>query len=526
MAHLSLSWANVAIVLSLCLGSISYGYDFSIISTTVGQPTWYAYMGLTTDPTQASLYSYSNSIIGTIFGLFSAGAIFGGLFVGWFSDAHGRKKSLLSAAVINIVGGALQAGSVHVGMFIVARFITGFAAAMLVALVPVYIAEVAPPAIRGLLVGQHGAFFLVGYTVAAWVAVGSFYSANASFNWRFPLSLQALWPLLLCFFVYWLPESPRWLVSKGRPDEAWKILAKLHYDPKDPEQLFAREEFFQITSQCAADKASYGDVSLLHLFTKPHLRKRTLVATLVMWASPANGAIVIYSNIVVLVAGLGFDSADSLLLSAGWITLACVGNFANAFYLDKLGRVRSMVIGYVGCIVFVIIEAAIVAEYGGTTNKAALSAGVAMLFGFITFYGGFVDTTIYVYCSEIFPTHVRAKGMGWSIAVFFLGNLPFLESSTTGYATIGWKYYLLFIILPALNVGLLIYFCPETKGLSLEEINGIFEDKVAVRLTNLTEEERRDLDSRILDGVVGKDPQAQAPERNNVEKSAEVTLDE
>lgn len=76
-------------------------------------------------------------------------------------------------------------------------------------------------------------------------------------------------------------------------------------------------------------------------------------------------------------------------------------------------------------------------------------------------YAGFVDTTVYVYCSEIFPTHIRAKGMGWSIAIFFLSTLSFLESSATGFATIGWKYYLLFVILPSINVVLLWIFCPE-----------------------------------------------------------------
>lgn len=165
------------IVLSLCLGSISYGYDFSVISTTVGQPSWYAYMGLTADPTQAALYAYSNQIIGTVFGLFSAGAIFGALFVGWVCDAYGRQKSLILAAIINLLGAGLQTGSVHIGMFIAARFVTGFSAgkssnfeeqpkqhlmltylAMFVTMVPVYIAEVAPPATRGLLVGQHGTF--------------------------------------------------------------------------------------------------------------------------------------------------------------------------------------------------------------------------------------------------------------------------------------------------------------------------------------------------------------------------------
>ncbi|CAK7213055.1 hypothetical protein SEUCBS140593_001718 [Sporothrix eucalyptigena] len=390
--------------------------------------------------------------------LWFAGAIFGALFVGWLCDRYGRRPALMVAALINVVGGALQAGSVHIGMFIAARFITGFSSSMFVTLVPIYIAEVAPPASRGLLVGQHGAFFLIGYTLAAWVGVGSFFAKSEAFNWRFPLSLQVLWPLLQLCFVKWLPESPRWLVSNGRKEEAWAILARLHYDPKDPEQSFAHREFAQITQQIALDKSTYGDVGYVDLFTRPHFRKRTLIGALVMWASQANGAIVIYSNIVSLVAGLGFSSTDSLLLSAGWITLACVGNFTNAYFLDKLGRVRSM---------------------------TALAAGVAMLFGFIVFYGGFVDTTIYVYGSEIFPTHIRAKGMGWCLSIFFLSTLPFLESSATGFATIGWKYYLLFIILPSINVVLIKLFCPETKGLSLEEINGVFNDQVAMQLTHI-----------------------------------------
>lgn len=84
-------------------------------------------MGLTPDPTQASLYAYSNQILGAVFGLFSAGSIFGGLFVGWYSDSYGRKRSLIIAGVINIIGGALQAGSAHIAMFLVARLVTGFA---------------------------------------------------------------------------------------------------------------------------------------------------------------------------------------------------------------------------------------------------------------------------------------------------------------------------------------------------------------------------------------------------------------
>jgi MFS family permease len=117
-------------VLALCLGSLTYGYAFSIISTTLGQPNWYAYFDLTTDPTEAAKYAYTNRITGACSGLFSVGGMIGALLLGWMSDARGRKMSLVVATVISLVGGALQAGSVHIAMFLVARFVTGVGVGM------------------------------------------------------------------------------------------------------------------------------------------------------------------------------------------------------------------------------------------------------------------------------------------------------------------------------------------------------------------------------------------------------------
>lgn len=115
------------IVLALCFGSLTYGYDFSVISTTLGQPGFYAYFGLTASAENAKLYAYSNQIIGAINGLFSAGGCFGALGMAWLCESKGRKMALYVACVFGIVGGALQAGSVHIAMYMVARLITGIA---------------------------------------------------------------------------------------------------------------------------------------------------------------------------------------------------------------------------------------------------------------------------------------------------------------------------------------------------------------------------------------------------------------
>lgn len=131
-------------------------------------------------------------------------------------------------------------------------------------------------------------------------------------------------------------------MTHGRSEEAWEILARLHYDPKDASQTFAREEFYQISSQVAMDKAAYGDFTFLDLFRKSAFRKRMLISALIMYMSQTQGNLVIYSNIVSLVVGLGYNNVQSLILSGGFISTGCVMSFVNSTYLDRLGRVRSM----------------------------------------------------------------------------------------------------------------------------------------------------------------------------------------
>jgi MFS family permease len=112
-------------------------------------------------------------------------------------------------------------------------------------------------------------------------------------------------------------------------------------------------------------------------------------------------------------------------------------------------------------------------------------------------FAGFCDTTIYVYCAEIFPTNLRARGMGWSVAVFMVATIPYLESFTLGVSKIGWKYYLIFIIMAVVLVPVIYLCCPETKGLSLEEINGLFGDEVLVQLTHITTTEHAALQETL-----------------------------
>jgi len=490
---------NLVIVFALCLGSLTYGYTFSIVSTTLGQPSWFEYFDLTQDPTKPR-YDFTNSIIGTMNGLFSVGGFFGAIFVGWACDFLGRKKTLLVATPIAIVGGVLQGGAVNIEMFLVGRVFGGFAVGILVVLVPLFQSEIAPPATRGFLVAQHGVILVLGYSLAAWVGVACYFSGSPGFQWRFPLCLQCVWPLALLILTPFLPESPRWLLMRDRNEEAWKITLRLHSGGDSVESgaaVFANEEFYQMSTQVRADKVRAAEETVWTLFTKPSYRKRMICAFLTMFGAESTAILVVYNYSVLLYEGLGFKGSLPLILAAAYVTVAMCGNYINSLLIDRVGRVKLLLIGFSGCLISLCFEAAMVATYVGTTNHAGLDAGVFFLFLYITFYGCCVDANTFVYCSEIFPTHIRSRGLAFALAVLFLSTIAYLEAAPTAFAQVGWKYYLPFIILTSINIPLIWWLFPETKGLSLEEIGAVFGDEVVVHLTDLTDEERKELDKVI-----------------------------
>lgn len=127
---------NIRVILVLTLGSFTFGYAYSVISNTLGQPGFISHFNLD------SSTSYANAITGAINGVFCAGGICGALLVGWMCEARGRKQTMNLGALTTVVGSAVQTGSVDVAMFLVARFITGWGIGMMVVLIPIYQAEI------------------------------------------------------------------------------------------------------------------------------------------------------------------------------------------------------------------------------------------------------------------------------------------------------------------------------------------------------------------------------------------------
>lgn len=158
------------------------------------------------------------------------------------------------------------------------------------------------------------------------------------------------------------------------------------------------------------------------------------------FASQSSGVLVINNYQILLYNNLGLYGWLPLLLYTIFSAWGALSNWVNSLILDRLGRVPVLTYGLVGCISVMAVETALVASYASTSNKGGNAAAVVFLFLFIMFYGGTQDASGYVYCSEIFPTPVRAQGLGICIAGLFATALVYTQVYPTASANIGWKY--------------------------------------------------------------------------------------
>jgi MFS family permease len=279
---------NVLILIFVGLGSISFGYSASVISITLGQPSFLEYFHLDTRPDAANLEATMN-------GLYQAGGVIGALSLPIVADKYGRKAAIAISAILIVVSGAFMAGSTNMGEFIFFRFISGAGSFMILAAVPIWMTEVVPSKFRGALVDIHDVLVVSGYTIATWVGVGCYYWNDPhGRQWRVPFAIQVFFPICLLAGLYWVPESPRYLVMNGRVEEAKLILDKLHSDRSDPDNTFARSEFYQIQKQIMIDRTL--DNSWIHIIKKPSYRKRAFLAIGTCGIIQCSGILVINSK--------------------------------------------------------------------------------------------------------------------------------------------------------------------------------------------------------------------------------------
>ncbi|KAH8892299.1 MFS general substrate transporter [Thozetella sp. PMI_491] len=463
---------SICVILFITLSSAAYGYAGSIIATTLTQPSFFEYFELETRPD-------ASTIIGLMNALYYVGGIIGSFTSGWSCNRFGRKITVICGNILILLSGALLAGSVHIGMFLAFRVMSGCGSFIILSSVPVWVAELSPPKIRGILTDIHAVFMMLGYTIACYCGL-AFYFVEGNNQWRGALSIQTVLPVIILCGIRWMPESPRYLISKDRIEEARKIIFRMHSHPSDPEGLFAKWEFYQIRKQIELDKTfatSYVDI-----FKQPSMRKRALITVFLEFCLMSSGILVILNYGSIIWKSLGFNTVQILNFQCGFQLTGLVFNVVAMSFVDKIKRPHLIAGGFFATALVMAGETALQRFYLGSGERGGLIACATLILLFQVSYSLFLDGPTFFYVAEIWPSHVRSQGFAIAMATMSVTNLMWLQAAPTAFNSIGWRFYLFFICIPVVGSGIVLLFFKDTLHKPLEEIAAIFgdQDMVAV----------------------------------------------
>lgn len=255
---------------------------------------------------------------------------------------------------------------------------------------------------------------------------------------------------------------------QDRFDEAHEVIKRLHRTKGDPRDSLARKEFYQMKKQVELDRQIKTTTSRWEIFRTPANRRRALVGYLLMWNNQFTGILVIANYGILLYTSLGLTKYWPLLLSSILVTTTFPGNIICSLYVERFGRRRFMLIGLTGITVCLACETALLANFLEGHNRAGQIATIVFIFLFVTpFWSTFMDASMFLYVSEIFPTHIRSQGMAISMMGFYLADVIILVAGPIALNNIGWKFFLVLLINTFFHVFFVYFMCPETKGRSL-----------------------------------------------------------
>eukprot|EP00250_Pteridium_aquilinum_P026353 c32885_g1_i1 orf=19-1611(+) len=490
----------IACTVTATVSSTLLGYDMGIISGAL----LFVAQDLKLSIFQQEVLVGSLSLISMV----------GGAAAGWLSDAIGRKRTMAVASAIFFAGALMMGFAPSYAILMVGRVISGVAVGFALMIAPVYSAELSPAAVRGSLVSMTEIFInfgiLLGYVVSF-----AFQSLPTHLSWRLMLGFGAIPSVVLAAGVLVLPESPRWLVTQGRPEEANKILLKTCNGDKEEVKLRLSEimetsgldgilnagmdtvrpdELARFKE--AASKVKQGEgVWKELLFAKGALRRMLIAAFGVHFFAQACGidATVYYSPVVFHEAGI--HSKMGLLGATVLVGVIKFSFIFVAFYLlDRVGRRPLLLVSGCGmmlCLLTVAVAfictgqnsasgdsiVAVNVHKTASVGKAGAGITIAAICAYVAFFSVGFGPVGWVFASEVFPLRVRAQAVG---AVIVLNRtvggtiaLTFLSMSK---AITPAGVMFLFAGLAACSMAFVYGVVPETKGRSLEELTRSLED--------------------------------------------------
>ncbi|KXS97755.1 hypothetical protein AC578_3201 [Pseudocercospora eumusae] len=459
-----LNWAITAVAGS---GFLLFGYDQGVMS---GLLTGTAFTKQFPEIDTTDTGNGSSSLQGTVVAIYEIGCFFGSIFCLFAGERLGRRKCIWLGCVVLSIGAALQASAYGISQMIVGRIVAGLGNGINTSTIPVWHSELMKAEKRGKGLSIELAINIFGVMTAYWVDYGmSFVDNEAQF--RFPLALQILFAVVTFTGLLFLPESPRWLIAHDRFDEARDVLSRIRLKSDAEDSVSA--DLAQIHHAIEEERAAAAGNSFRALIKDggQRFRYRTLLGIGGQFMQQISGInLITYYAPVIFQQSVGLSHSLSLLL-AGFNGVAYFfSSLPSIWILDRLGRRKLMLFGCIG-------QACCMAILAGTVYANDTAPGIVatvMLFLFNFFFSIGLLTIPWLLPAEYAPLAIRTKAASLASASNWIFTFLVVEITPVSISSIGYKTYIYFAIFNACFLPLIYFFYPETRNLSLEQIDRLF----------------------------------------------------
>ncbi|KZV99412.1 general substrate transporter [Exidia glandulosa HHB12029] len=460
-----------------CMGiELTSGFDSQMINALQIVPSWISYF----DNPQGALK-------GIIAAAYSLGAILSLPLVPIVNDRLGRRWSIFLGSLVMVLGAVVQATAQNEAQYIIARMILGFGIPTCIVSGSSLIGELGYPKERPILTSLFNVSYFIGQILAAGICLRT-NQIVSNWAWRLPSALQAIPSLLQIAFVFFLPESPRFLISKGRMQEAEDILYTYHAEG-DRSSEFVKAEIAQIRTTIELELEG-SKRSWLDLVRTPGKRHRLLVTSALGLFTQWSGNTLISYYLGDILKMIGQTSSlFQQRLNLGLSAWQGVVAFIAAMLVTRFKR-RAM---YLTCTISLLLcyiswtisaERSVTAKDAGHPNQSANIAVIFFIFAYSPCYNIGYNALTYTYMVELWPYAERSRG----IAIFQLfGRLSGFFTTFVnpiGMKNISWKYLITYCVWLAFEIVFVYFFFPETSGRTLEELAFLFEDKALAEKVN------------------------------------------
>ncbi|KAI9011523.1 general substrate transporter, partial [Gaertneriomyces semiglobifer] len=453
------------------MGGMLFGYEVGVINQVLEMDTFathFGYRGLA-DPDFESEMKTSRT--GDITMTFLLGCLGGALIVSYLADKIGRKFSILTGSVLFNVGAILQVIANTFGVLVVGRVVAGLGVGILSMVVPLFIAETAPSHLRGRMVTVQQLMITIGILIASIVnAIIIKTVEKTNVEWRLALGMQLVPGSALLLINFFMPYSPRWLMTRGREEEATATVARLRSLPADDSVV--QTEIREIREGIELER-QVGTGSLKELLM-PGIFNRVIIAFMLQLGQQWTGINFIMYYATSLIERMGFSKEQATIpFTIANNAINFIGTFPGMYLVERMGR-KKLLMG--GALVMGVSQFIACLAIGLSENHGSAWSWVAIfsLYGFVLGFASTWGPIVWVYQSEIFPLRLRGKGTGigtmsnwgWNAVIAKVGpimvkNIDFYTYLVFGGACIG---MFLFTLL----------FVKETMGKTLEQMDDLF----------------------------------------------------